>query len=69
MSEPYYTVVEGPDGWSDWFHAKAFKERVACCDCDLVHDWEFCVRPDGKLYYRIRSNMRATAQRRRKRKR
>jgi len=40
--------------------------RMACCDCDLVHDFVF-VSEDGKpIGVAARRNNRATAQRRRK---
>lgn len=38
--------------------------RLACCDCNLVHDVVFIVE-GGKLAMAARRNNRATAQRRR----
>lgn len=38
--------------------------RLACCDCNLVHDVVFVVE-DGKLGMATKRNNRATAQRRR----
>jgi len=39
--------------------------RLACCDCNLVHDVVFVVE-DGKLAMAARRNNRATAQRRKR---
>ena len=39
--------------------------RLACCDCNLVHDVVFVVE-DGKLGMAASRNNRATAQRRRR---
>ena len=45
--------------------------RIACCDCGLVHDYEFyrhADNPDGPIYFTVHRNNKATAQTRRRRK-
>jgi hypothetical protein len=42
--------------------------RLACCDCSLVHRFEFRIR-DGKIQWRAFRDNRATANRRRAKKR
>ncbi len=39
--------------------------RFACCDCGLVHDFEFIVGHRQKLTFRAWRKVRSTAQRRR----
>ena len=33
----------GPDGWSDWITPVMSGYRAACCDCGLVHEFQFQV--------------------------
>jgi hypothetical protein len=80
VSSKYTQIVEDqPDGWSDWVqptedtNGKPF--AISCCHCGLVHDVEFqsvLDRTDedaGKVYvvvqFRVKRNLRATAQKRR----
>ena len=51
----------------EWYEAPS-KQRIACCDCGLAHDYEFRI-VEGRVQYRIRRNNRATAQIRRHLKR
>ena len=55
----YYEPVAG-----EWLRPIRAGYRLACCDCNLVHDVVFVVE-DGKLGMAARRNNRATAQRRR----
>ena len=68
----YLTAIEQEDGWTDWIKPKIHGYKMACCDCGLIHDFEFAVfDEDGKeikgaVMFRARRNKRATSQRRRK---
>lgn len=54
----------GLDGWGEWDHS----EKVACCDCGLVHDHQYR-KKNGRLEVRSRRNERSTGQVRRHMKR
>ena len=64
---------KGRDRWSEWIQPRMRLYRMACCDCDLVHDMQFRVAFDrrGKphVQFRARRAPRLTAQLRRRRKR
>jgi len=34
-------IKEQDNGWSDWETPIMLKYRMACCDCNLVHDMDF----------------------------
>lgn len=34
-------IVETETGWSDWILPSKRGYKIACCDCGLVHDFEF----------------------------
>lgn len=61
-----YQQIENPRGryskWEEW----PKEVRLACCDCDYVHDIQFKIK-DGKLWVRLKVNAKATAAKRRKR--
>lgn len=62
---PKYTVaVENKDGWCDWIEPIQPGYRLACCDCGLVHNFEFRVRK-GEVQFRARRNDRSTVAKRR----
>lgn len=48
----------------EWMRVENRRHRIACCDCGLIHDFEFRVRK-RKVEFRVYRNNRATAQRRR----
>lgn len=60
-----YEKVKGidADGWSNVqqpvLRPKVY--RMSCCDCGLVHDFDFRVE-DGHVRFRVRRNNRATGQ-------
>lgn len=56
-----------PDGWSQWLKPKMRGYRIACCDCALVHEFRFMIYK-GTLLYRVRRHERATAAKRRERR-
>lgn len=64
MGKRYQPVYESDGGYSEWIAPKMDGWKMACCDCDLVHDFEFKVK-DGQVMLRARRNSRSTAQRRR----
>lgn len=50
----------------EWIKPKTRRgHRIACCDCGLVHVFDFTVRK-GVLYYRPVRDQKATAARRRR---
>ena len=60
--------VQMPD---DCFLEIMHKFKTECCDCGLVHVWEFVDKGRGKkrqVGFRVKRDNRATAQRRRKRR-
>lgn len=56
--------VDAKTGWTPWVHPLN-GYRIACCDCGLVHDFEFSLDDNHLLNIRARRNVRATAQCRR----
>lgn len=54
-----------PDGWSKWEQPKRNGYRLACCDCNLVHEMQFRIVASangGKsVQYRCRRDNRTTA--------
>ena len=52
----------------DWIRPVRRGYRTACCDCGLVHRYDFAVVEAGgrqEILYRVRRDYRATAGRRR----
>jgi len=45
-------------GWTAWIRPKPLF-RARCCDCALVHDFQFKVH-DGRVIFRARRNVRLT---------
>lgn len=52
----------------EWIVIYGDKQRFMCCDCGLVHDFEFDADKDGLLIMKATRNNRATGQARRHRK-
>jgi hypothetical protein len=55
-------VVVDKDGWSEVLEADLRNSphfQIACCDCGLVHDYEF------KVMFRLKRNDKSTAKVRR----
>ena len=47
--DKYEQVWEEKDGWSEWILPTMSNHRIACCDCHLVHTYEFrAVKRTGK---------------------
>lgn len=44
----YPVKVEGEDGWTDWENPNPKGYRLACCDCGLIHDFQFRVFKIGR---------------------
>lgn len=63
MSEKYEEPEDGT-----WFAVHKRGHRIACCDCGLVHDYDFRV-VDGQIQARARRHKRATVAMRRGMKR
>ncbi len=58
--------IKRKDGEGFAFKNKTI-QRLACCDCGLVHDMYFIFK-DGYIGIAAKRNNRATAQKRRKKK-
>jgi len=55
----------GKNGWTSWIFPNRKKYKMMCCDCGLVHNFQF--RLSGKhIEFRVSRNERATGQSRRK---
>jgi hypothetical protein len=61
----YYKVKEG-----EWMQPIRSGYRLACCDCGLVHLWDFRIVDAGRFHRRIQFRVflanRSTAMKRRK---
>jgi hypothetical protein len=56
----YVKHPDGEEGFTEWFLPKENGWRMRCCDCRLVHDFQFkYVRGQG-IVMRARRNERAT---------
>lgn len=52
------------NGWTDWIRPLMKGYKIRCCDCSLVHQFQFKI--DGKnVMYRAKRDNRATAASRR----
>lgn len=71
-------ILEAESGeWSEWQWSGTNKQRIGCCDCGLVHDFEFKpVTINGKAFHhvtkgqvlwRVRGNDKATKRLRKQR--
>ena len=64
----YPKIREESDGWSKWLTPRMKGYRMACCDCNLVHEIVFRVVKHGrghKVQFAARRHIRATAAKRR----
>ena len=65
----YTKIAANKNGWCDWqspIHGHGKRNyRLACCDCQLVHEMQFRIvkRPNGRndVIFRVSRNNRATA--------
>lgn len=64
MSE-YDQLTPKDDGWTKW-EIWPRKVRHACCFCNGVHDIEMKVDKRRNIWFRWRTNLKATAALRRK---
>lgn len=55
------------NGRTDWIQPIRRGYKMSCCDCGLVHNMDFRVFK-GRVQFRVSRNNRATAQKRRHRK-
>lgn len=73
MAKVFEDVAIASDGKSEWHPSSEGRYKIACCDCGLVHDYDFRVRDKatGKLIrgvtveWRCSRNERSTGQLRR----
>ena len=61
-----YATLKG--GWTAWVQPVSRGYKMACCDCGLVHNFEFRIDAIGQINFRAKRNARSTAQMRRHRK-
>lgn len=61
----YKSLTMNEDGWSEWEDPIMQGYRLSCCDCSLVHEFEFRVTKKREVEFRLKRNNRATAQLRR----
>lgn len=60
----YHKHEVNKDGYTEWIPT-AKLHRIACCDCGLVHDFQF--KKVGKvIYFKARRNNQSTANKRKK---
>lgn len=66
---PRFKQMYIPHGkrWSQWTPAGRLT-HVSCCDCGLVHTYEFRAGSDGYLYLRVAREEGATKRRRKQKK-
>lgn len=60
------STVDG-QGWSRWVIPNPKTYKLSCCDCGLVHEFQFRSR-SKQIEYRVRRDNRSTGQMRRYRK-
>lgn len=60
--------AEGPRGFSRWVQPQMKKYFLGCCDCDLVHEFQFRIIGSRKMKVQFRCR-RADAYTRRERAR
>lgn len=53
------------EGWTKYIKPIMKGYKIACCDCGLVHKFEFKIIR-GRVFYRAARDNRATAAKRRK---
>lgn len=61
----YSKFAVNDDGWSDWEDPIMSGYRLSCCDCSLVHVFEFRVTKKREVEFRLKRDNRATGQLRR----
>jgi len=52
------------EGWTEWVQPIEQGYHMSCCDCGLVHEFDFRIEA-GRVQFRARRHTRATAQVRR----
>lgn len=53
---PYELIADG----GEWVSPRHRGFKLQCCDCGLVHTWEFRV-VDGAVQFRLKQDARASA--------
>lgn len=61
----YEQHVAGENGWSKWIYPRRSNYKLACCDCGLVHNFQFRYAKGKYIEFRVSRNNRATAAMRR----
>ncbi len=54
--EPYHQLVSGA-----WERVTRRGHKNQCCDCGLVHRFDYRITADGKIEFRATTDRRATA--------
>jgi hypothetical protein len=55
----YEQVTDG-EWWVIEYGESKRRMRQVCCECCLVHDWQFRVNPDGTISAKVTVNRKAT---------
>jgi hypothetical protein len=63
MGIHYKVPQPDEDGWTPW-RETGWTARIMCCDCGLVHRFEFRVAGEEGIDFRAKRDVRATAARR-----
>lgn len=58
----YESCETDAQGWTKWLDSIDNTYRLRCCDCGLVHDFEF------KVFFRAKRNEKATGASRKNKK-
>lgn len=61
----YMQHQDRPGGWTEWYTPRRKGYKIRCCDCHLVHVFEFRIK-GGKIQIRAKRDERRTAASRRK---
>ena len=56
-------------GWTDWIKPMMKGYKIRCCDCDLVHVFDFKVENNRQIKFKVKRDNRATAASRRTKRR
>ena len=68
MSQFKKHEVENITDWTEWIRPIRKGYKLACCDCGLVHDFDFRIRKEWRglvVEFKARRNQRSTGQMRR----
>src|SRR6266511_1886016 len=65
MASHYISYEADEDGWIPWVTQYGRTHFIRCCDCALVHEFQFRTTSRGYIQWRCRRDERKTARNRR----